>query len=104
MARSTDNIVTHGLSRKVDQFVFRQRHGKTVVARVPCKYPPPTAVQELKQNKFKEAIVYAKMILADPHIKQLYKARAKPGQTAHNVAIAEFMRNPGQEQSHEGLF
>lgn len=92
MARSTDNIVVHGLSGKIGQFVFRQRHGKTVVAKTPCKYPPPTIPQKAKQNNFRMAMAYAKGLLADPAVKQSYMKKARPGQTAYNVAVAEFLR------------
>ena len=92
MAHSTDNIATHGLSGKIGQFVFRQRHGKTIVAKAACEYPPPTTSQKKRQNSFKQAVAFAKELLADPAVKLAYQAKAKPGQTAYNVAIGEFLR------------
>ena len=52
----------------------------------------PTGLQLEKRNKFREAIAYAKIILQDPAVKAVYLKRAKPGQTAHNVVIREYMR------------
>ena len=37
MSRVRKNVVTHGLSGKVDTLVFRQRNGKTIVATAPIE-------------------------------------------------------------------
>lgn len=38
--------------------------------------------------------LHAKLELLDPEVRQYYQKRAKPGQTANNVAIADFMLKP----------
>ena len=41
MAKQTNNVITHGLSGKVgDLLVFRQRAGKTVIAKASPKRKP----------------------------------------------------------------
>ena len=40
MAKSENNIITHGLSGKIgDLLVFKQVNGKTIVSKVPKKLP-----------------------------------------------------------------
>lgn len=74
------------------ELVFKQRAGKTVIC-LPSKPPkdPPTACQQMTRTKFREAVLYAKTALADPLIKASCAARAKAGQTATNVAVADYL-------------
>ena len=37
MAKITDNNATHGIRGKVNQFVYRQRYGETVVSKPPIR-------------------------------------------------------------------
>ena len=51
MAKSRNNIVTHGMSGKIgDLLVFRQRFGKTIVGKIPNR----TAEATEGQNAVKE--------------------------------------------------
>lgn len=77
------------------ELVFRQRAGKTVISLSP-KPPkgPPSASQQMTRTKFREAMLYARAALADPLKKAAYAARAKAGQTAYNVAVADYLRPP----------
>ena len=96
MAESKNNIITHGLSGTIgDLIVFRQRAGKTVVANVPRKSEiPPSKAQVQVQTEFKMASIYAVTALKDPKTKAIYEAKAKPGQSAYNVAIRDFFHAP----------
>ncbi len=95
MAESKNNIVTHGLSGKIgDLLVFSQRNGKTIVSKVPVRTAESTDAQLQVREKFQKAVFYAKGALADADTKALYKADAKNGKTAYNVAIADFFDAP----------
>lgn len=95
MAKVKNNIVTEGLSGKLgDRIVFRQRAGNTIVAVAPQEYPERTEAQKNHAQKFRSASRYAAKTLKDPDTKAAYAARAKKGQTAHNVAVADFMQAP----------
>lgn len=95
MAQSKNNIVTHGLSGKVgDLLVFSQRNGKTIVSKAPVRSGEATKGQVAVQQKFQKAVFYAKSALADAGSKAAYEAQAKEGQTAYNVAIADFFEAP----------
>jgi hypothetical protein len=96
MSKFRFNEITHGLSGKFGALtVFKQVNGKTILARPPKKTEIlPTANQLAVQEKFKMATVYAKNILVDPIIKNAYASKAKIGQTAFNVAFADFFNAP----------
>ncbi len=96
MAKVGDNIVTTGLSGKLGNLiVFRNRGGKTIVAKAPKKKTTEwTKAQQQHRLKFQEAILCAKSAIADKTTKEAYKAAAKEGQTAYNVAVADFLSAP----------
>ena len=96
MAKQTNNVVTHGLSGKVgDLLVFRQRAGKTVVAKAPPKRKVTTEQQKEQQRKFQRAVLYAKSVIADSAgMGAVYNKAAKKGLTAYNVAVADFFHAP----------
>ena len=77
------------------ELVFRQRAGKTVIS-LPPKPPkgPSSELQQMTRTRFREAMLYARAELADPLKKAAYAARALPGQTAWNVAVADYLRRP----------
>ena len=93
---TSNNIITHGLSGKVgDILVFSQRNGKTVVGKLPDKsHVQQSEKQKQTVQKFQEAVIYAKSALADAATKATYDKEAKEGQTAYNVAVADFFNAP----------
>ncbi|MGB4415636.1 MAG: hypothetical protein WBI53_12245 [Paludibacter sp.] len=96
MAQSKNNIVTHGLSGKMgDLIVFRNRAGKIIVASTPREHTgEPTEAQKHQRKRFQEATIYAKIALANPETKEAYKEAADEGESAYNVAVADFMHAP----------
>ena len=94
MSRTIDNIVTEGLSGKVYQLVFKQWFGRTIVAKRPRKFTTVTSNQLTIRENFKKAATYAKAAITDAALKLAYKAKAKPGQTAYNMAFADFFNLP----------
>jgi hypothetical protein len=99
MSKVAKNIVTHGLSGKLDDLiVFRQRAGKTIVAAKPSKMANPTDVQLQHREHFQEAVIYAKGVLADPQKKEAYEPSATNGRSVYNVALADFLKAPKIEE------
>jgi thiol:disulfide interchange protein len=95
MAESKNNVVTHGMSGKIDLLVFRQKNGKTFVSKSPKeKKGNLSTAQQQVQQKFQQAVIYAKTVLADASAKTAYEEKADIGQTAYNVAIADFFNAP----------
>ncbi|GET33183.1 hypothetical protein PbJCM13498_20460 [Prolixibacter bellariivorans] len=96
MAKVGDNMVTTGLSGKLGNLlVFRNRNGKTYVAKAPRERTgEPSEAQKQHQAKFQQAIIYGRGAIADPATKAAYQASAEGGQTAFNVAVADFFNAP----------
>lgn len=96
MAESKDNVVIHGLSGKfAGVIVFRQRAGKTIAAKAPvARGSQGTPGQQAINKKFQQAVLYGKAVNADPPTKETYQSAAPRGQSAYNVAIADFLRAP----------
>ncbi|HYX08666.1 MAG TPA: hypothetical protein VE912_18185 [Bacteroidales bacterium] len=96
MAKVGNNIVTTGLSGKLGNLlVFRNRAGKTIVSQAPGERKGEWTDAQLKHRaRFQEAIIYAKSAIADETTKEAYKTAADNGQSAFNVAVADFMNAP----------
>ncbi|WP_315822295.1 hypothetical protein [Paraflavitalea speifideaquila] len=77
-----------------DLLLFRQRAGKTFAGKIPVNEAEPTASQLAIREKFKAASRYAQQAIAYPAIKQAYLEKATPGQTAFNVAFADYFKKP----------
>jgi len=97
MAHVEKNVVTDGVSGMFgDKIVFRKRPGGgTILSSRPSHHSvPPTEAQEGIQEKFLEAIVYAKSVMANPELKAAYKAAARPGVSAYALALGDYMKDP----------
>ncbi len=94
MSQSKNNIVTEGLSGKLYQLVFKQWFGKTIVAKRPRTFSTVSPNQLSIRESFKAAATYAKAAISNAATKLAYKAKAKPGQTAYNMAFADFFKPP----------
>lgn len=96
MAKSKNNVVTHGLSGLIgDLLVFRQRRNKTIVADRPRPFSKPaTALQLDIQKRFKKAALYAKTAILDPLLKAAYQSAAPLGQSAFNRAFKDYQLSP----------
>ncbi|MDR2928446.1 MAG: hypothetical protein LBV41_09670 [Cytophagaceae bacterium] len=95
MAKSQNNIITHGLSGKIGNLlVFSQRNGKTVVSAAPRKPAKESENQKEQRRKFQKAVLYAKAARQQP---EYIETAEQHGKTAYNVAIADFLNAPSIE-------
>jgi hypothetical protein len=98
MAKQKGNVVTHGLSGQIGgMIVFRQRAGQTIVSKMPAVSKKVTEAQLAHRRKFQRAILYSTGVLSDPELAEAYAAKAKPGQSARNVAVADYFHAPDIE-------
>jgi hypothetical protein len=89
------NIATKGLSGRIQELVFKQHHGRTLVAASPSPSSVPASEQQLLiRFTFRDAVRYAKAILTNIDIKRAYKAKADHWQSAYNMAVADFFKPP----------
>ena len=99
MAKVGKNIVTTGIHGKLGLIVFRSRGSKTYISTAPEKKERELSeAQKEHQRLFQEAILYGKGVIADPSKKAEYEAKAEEGQSAFNVAVADFMNAPAIDE------
>lgn len=96
MAKSTNNVVTHGLKGKIgDLLIFKKQNGQTVVTKIPDRSKVvSTAAQTEVKERFKIAVKYAKNAANDPVLSAKYAAYQKNGLTVYNIALADYMVAP----------
>jgi hypothetical protein len=96
IAESKNNVLTQGLAGLVgDMIVFRNRGAKTFVSTKPkARTGEPSDDQKQHQGRFQEAILYGKSAIADPQKKADYAKAITGGETAYNVAVADFFHAP----------
>ncbi len=99
MAKSNNNVITHGLSGKIgDLLVFRQVRGKTVVSKMPQMPAKSSESQQAHHRRFQQGVLYGKAAVNDPATSGLYAERAAAQKrTAFNVAVADFFNAPDIE-------
>lgn len=98
MAKSENNEVMYGARGKVGNLLVFKNFGEnqTVIAKRRKKIVNPkyTVDQERTKDKFREGVVYAKGIIADPDLIAIYKRAARPGISVYNLALADFCKAP----------
>ena len=77
--------------RRADEKIFVSRHPGEQEA-------VPTQAQASVREKFQQAAIYGRSVVSNPETKAEYAAAAKPGQSAYNVAVADFFRAPDIEE------
>jgi hypothetical protein len=89
------NSPFRGLSGKLGNFVLRNRGGRTFLVRKPGpRTKELTRQQDMIQNKFTEASIYAKSACQEPFMKEQYQKAAKKGQSAYNLAMKDYLKKP----------
>ncbi len=95
MAKSRNNVITHGLSGKVgDLVLFRQRFGKTFMGKIPVLSAAPSEKQLAVRERFLKAVRYASASLKDPAMKALYAQKAGGGVLPFNLAVVDYFTAP----------
>jgi hypothetical protein len=104
MAFVKNNPILAGASGKLGNLVYRQMNGKTIVQCAPVRTAPYNEAQKKQQGRFKEAMAYARTLLADPKVKAEYTARAKArhaGLNAFNLAVSEYLKGGSHNNAPE---
>ncbi|WP_207426666.1 hypothetical protein [Pedobacter sp. SYSU D00535] len=93
---SVNNDLVQGATGRIgNMLVFRQRGGKTFIAKRPRKKEVPDSEgQELVKEKFRMAVAYAKAVCNDPARKEVYQAKASRYTSAYNLAVSDFCKAP----------
>jgi hypothetical protein len=90
-----NNNATDRMRGRVDQFVYRDCNGETIAAKKPGKSKkPPTETQQEARKKFRRASRYAKSVMNDPMLSEVYAGKVKPGNTIYNLAFSDYYDAP----------
>jgi hypothetical protein len=95
MAIIKNNALIDGISGMLDNKVFKQVRGKTIVCNRPQKPISQSDQQKKNRDRFREASQWAKSILLEPDKKVYYQKKAKKLNmpNAYTAAIADYMRS-----------
>lgn len=95
MRQSKNSIMRGARGALGEGIVFRQRAGKTVIS-LPAvrRVDKRTEKQLMFRERFKQAVMYARQVVADPAQKALYQIIAKPGVPAYNMAFRDRFKAP----------
>lgn len=99
MAISKDNIITHSLSGKIGNVIFKHYGDKTVISRYPNMSKVVKTTKQLEnQYLFKAAQAYAKGILADPEKKEAFMKTLPKGKKVYYAAISKYLKENKTDQ------
>ncbi|MBL0745591.1 hypothetical protein [Chryseolinea lacunae] len=93
MARLKKTAITSALSGLLGDLVIRQTRNGIVVASRPnrSKKPMPRG-QRQSCNRFKEAVIWAKQIMADPRRKATHLAKLKKGESLYRTLVGDYIK------------
>ena len=91
-----NNDLVWGSSGSIgDMLVFKQQAGKTIIAKRPRKRETPPSEDQVKVNeRFSEAVQYARGVINDDVRKAVYQLKARPGVSAYNIALSDYCKAP----------
>ena len=106
MAISKNNVITYGASGKfAGQMVIRQRANKVVLCKLPnARKTIPSENEEQVREKFLEASIYAKHVMASEPMRLAYQSATAPGQSAYNLALADACVAPQIKRIDPGAY
>jgi hypothetical protein len=95
VAKTELNSALKGISGGIDNWVYRQRKGQTVICRRPIVTSDPTESQLAVRERFRQGASYARMVLADPVRRAVYEPIAKAkGLSLFTVTLTDFLKPP----------
>ena len=100
MAKVKTNPIIEQVRGKVGDLVFKEVQGETVIARKPdMTGVAATEAQMAAREKFRQAALYGKMVMADPATKTIYEEAAKAkGQPVFSLIVADFFNAPSVDE------
>ena len=96
MARVKLNPILEQVRGQVGDLVFKRYGEEVVISRKPdFEGREPTAAQLAARERFREAALYGKIVMADPETKAIYVEAAKAkGQLVFSLTVADFFNAP----------
>ena len=96
MAHTQLNPVLINIRGKIGDLVFKRQNGGTVISKLPSfDGRESTEAQKAIQQKFRQAVIYGKMVMADPATRALYAEAAKEDhKPIFSLTVADFFNAP----------
>lgn len=97
MAIINENLFVKGARGNVGkQLVYRKHGDNTTITRMPRINENAIASEEQKEVRelFASAVMYAQGAVKSADLKREYLKKAKPGKTAYNMALRDFLKAP----------
>ena len=100
MAKVKLNPILEQVRGQIGDLVFRRYEDQVVISRKPdFEDQTATAAQVAQRERFREAALYGKMVMADPETKALYVEAAKAkGQPVFSLTVADFFNAPSVDE------
>jgi hypothetical protein len=94
MARVKQNDIIDGLRGKVGKNVIYKTYSYgTVVTQYPDMSGVKRTARQKKSSKlFREAVAYAKAVIADPVKRRQYERKLAKGKTVYHAALSDYMK------------
>ncbi len=107
MAKIKLNPIVEEVSGKFGNIVFRQTGDRTILTRRPdFSGLQPTDVQSAQRERFRQAVAYGKVVIADEASRKVYENAAQDkGLSVFALSVADFLNAPSIDQvdlSHYG--
>ena len=96
MAKVKLNPVLEQIRGQVGDLVFKRYGDEVIISQKPdLSDVVPTEAQQAARDRFRQAALYGKLVLADPATKTLYEKAAKAkGQPVFSLTVADFFNAP----------
>lgn len=89
------NPTVDGYRGSIGRLVFRKYKGRTIVAKKPVRTGQRSPAELAQQERFKEAVSYAKSVLADPDARAFYEPVAQQREiSVYAAAMRDFLKKP----------
>jgi hypothetical protein len=89
------NPTVDGYRGSIGRLVFKRYKGRTIVGKKPVRTKEPGPAELARQEHFKEAVAYAKSVLADPTARDFYKPIALQREISiFALAVGDFLKVP----------
>lgn len=100
MANVKLNPILEQIRGQVGDLVFRRYEDRVILARKPePSGRPPTAAQAATRERFRQAALYGRMVMADPDARAEYAAEADERRMpVFSLTIADFFRAPSVDE------
>jgi len=100
MAKVKLNPILEQVQGQVGDLVFKRYGDEVIISRKPdLEGQEPTAAQLAQRERFRQATLYGKMVMADPETKALYVEAAKAkGQPVFSLTVADFFNAPSVDE------